>query len=137
MQNYIYDIYNEIHSYQYISFDLFDTLIKRSFSSVEHIFELVEIKYNTSHADRKIKNFKKKRIQAERKARKLKTREDISIEDIYNNLDYEKNICEILKKEEVKIEVGTCCENGPLVELYHMCARGGGKCNCMYGYVFR
>lgn len=42
MQNYIYDIYNEIHSYQYISFDLFDTLIKRSFSSVEHIFELVE-----------------------------------------------------------------------------------------------
>ena len=53
MQNYIYDIYNEIHSYQYISFDLFDTLIKRSFSSVEHIFELVEIKYNTSHADHK------------------------------------------------------------------------------------
>ena len=135
MQNYIYDIYNEIHSYQYISFDLFDTLIKRSFSSVEHIFELVEIKYNTSHADHKIKNFKKKRIQAERKARKLKTREDISIEDIYNNLDYEKNICEILKKEEVKIEVGTCCENGPLVELYHMCVRGGANvivCTDMY-----
>lgn len=123
--NYIYDIYNEIQSYQYISFDLFDTLIKRSFSSVERIFELVEVNYNISHIDHKIKNFKKKRIEAERKARKLKAREDVSMKDIYSHLGYEKSICRTLMKEEADIEIETCCENVPLIELYYMCIRGG------------
>ena len=46
MYNLEKDVYEEICGYDYVSFDLFDTLIKRSFSSVERIFELVEYKVN-------------------------------------------------------------------------------------------
>lgn len=126
MCNWIQNIYEEICNYKYVSFDLFDTLIKRSVSSAERIFELVEIKVNEDYK-LNIKNFKKSRILAERKARRNKTRGDITLNDIYDYLDYEKSICTILKQEEIDIEVTTCCENTPLVEIFHMCLQGGGK----------
>lgn len=124
MCNWIQNIYEEICNYKYVSFDLFDTLIKRSVSSAERIFELVEIKVNEDYK-LNIKNFKKSRILAERKARRNKTRGDITLNDIYDYLDYEKSICTILKQEEIDIEVTTCCENTPLVEIFHMCLQGG------------
>ena len=125
------DVYEEICGYDYVSFDLFDTLIKRSFSSVERIFELVEYKVNQEYK-LNIKDFKKNRMLAEKKARKYKSREDITLNDVYNYLNYEKNICTILMKEEINMEVVTCCENIPLVEVYHMCLRGGAKHNYNY-----
>ena len=124
MYNLEKDVYEEICGYDYVSFDLFDTLIKRSFSSVERIFELVEYKVNQEYK-LNIKDFKKNRMLAEKKARKYKSREDITLNDVYNYLNYEKNICTILMKEEINMEVVTCCENIPLVEVYHMCLRGG------------
>lgn len=124
MQDPVQDIYRQICNYTYVSFDLFDTLIKRSVSSPEGIFELVELRYNEEHQSN-ISNFKKKRILAERKARELKTKEDITLDDIYHYVDYEKNICEALMKEEIEIEITTCCPNIPLCKVYQLCAGGG------------
>ncbi len=72
---------NELMKYDIISFDIFDTLIRRPFESPTDIFPIVGEKLG-------IKNFKKIRIDAERTARKKKLSEsghgEVNIYDIYD-----------------------------------------------------
>ena len=68
------DIYKEIENYKYISFDIFDTLIKRNVEKPTDIFELIPKRYN-----KELKNFKEKRINAEHIARKQSKFEDVRI----------------------------------------------------------
>ena len=119
-------IYKETYDYQYISFDLFDTLIKRSVSSPELIFDLVEIDYNKEYSP-KISDFRAHRMRAEQYARKMKTKEDITIHDIYYQLPYDADRCNILKEEEKYIELSTCFANEPMVEICQKCIRDGKK----------
>lgn len=63
-----------------VSFDVFDTLLRRPFAKPTDLFLLIEKHYN-------IKGFHKKRIQAERKARRHHPQQaDVTIEQIYNEL---------------------------------------------------
>ena len=61
-------ILNKIKNNNNISFDIFDTLIKRNVITPDEVFKLIEIEYN-QHND-KIKNFSKIRKQAYYKAKK-------------------------------------------------------------------
>ena len=56
------DLERVLESYNYISFDVFDTLIKRNVGRPEDIFEIIEQSTN-------INSFKEKRINAEFRAR--------------------------------------------------------------------
>jgi predicted HAD superfamily hydrolase len=81
--------------YEITSFDLFDTLFLRKIKKPTDIFEVVEHISNT-------KNFAKKRILAEKKARERSKLEEITFDKIYDNLDFPNK--ENLKKLELEVE---------------------------------
>ncbi len=100
--------------YGIVSFDIFDTLIYRDTNSPQVIFERVGKRYERECAAI-IGNFGKKRMDAERKAKKEKKQGEITFDDIYANLgkalaqagstdiDLEK-----LKRMEVEEEINAC-----------------------------
>lgn len=69
--------------YKVVSFDVFDTLLKRNVSKPTDVFGYIEQKFG-------IENFKQKRIEAERIARSQSFDSEISLMDIYNQygIDY-------------------------------------------------
>ena len=60
-----------LHKYEYISFDIFDTLVKRDLERPADVFLVVEKKYQMQ-TGMAIDGFAEKRITAEKKARKLR-----------------------------------------------------------------
>lgn len=98
----------EYEKYEYISFDIFDTLIKRNINNPIDIFFIVEQKFNEDYKSN-VRNFCNKRIIAENKARKKKNGE-VTLNEIYNELYgvYEKWIVKKLKEYEIKEELRFC-----------------------------
>ena len=94
-------IKKNINKYDYISFDIFDTLIKRNLSTPTNIFDLVEKLYNEI-SDIKIKNFKICRINAEKKAINSAYNNEPNIDEIYQNLDINKNKFNVKKLKEIE-----------------------------------
>ena len=64
-----------VKEYDIVSFDIFDTLIKRDVYKEYDVFDLVEKKYNSTYGDN-ILNFKDIRIEAEKNARKISDKEE-------------------------------------------------------------
>ena len=99
---------------KYYSFDMFDTLITRLLNKPDDLFSIMEEKYN-------IPNFKKKRFEAENTARKNSEYEDITIDDIYNQLkiiDSSINTVE-LEKIEKELEIKLCIINKNFINTYY------------------
>lgn len=107
-----------INQYKYISFDIFDTLLKRNVKNPTDIFEYIEIIYN-------IKDFKIKRIEAEKKARKNKNHVDVSIEDIYSCYSENKVLRKRLKEIELDTESRLLTVNYDLKKVYDECIKKG------------
>lgn len=110
-----------IQKEQFISFDVFDTLIKRLVFHPHQVFQLMEINDNTLP-----NNFKEIRIQAERAAGAEKS--FYTIEDIYDHISFQteegkKRALEL----EIKTELDVCVPNPEMVEMYQECITQG-KC---------
>ena len=102
---------NEI---KYYSFDMFDTLITRLLNKPTDLFSIIEYKYN-------VPNFKKNRIDAERIARKNSKYEEVTIDDIYNELkiiDSSVNTFNV-KKIEKELEIKMCVVNKNFINTYY------------------
>lgn len=108
-----------IHRYEMVSFDIFDTLVKRDVRNPEDIFSLVQVSYN-QFAEDKIDDFKEQRQKAEQSAKECAKAEEITIEDIYNKLSYSKKQKELLRTIELKMEVEFCTVNISL-KKYMIC----------------
>lgn len=119
-------IKKEIDKHDIISFDIFDTLLVRMTRNPRDIFYIVEQEYN--------KNFKKNgefyytRINSEKKARFNSDREEISIEEIYENMD---NFNEEEKKwlidKELEIESNLLILNPKIIPIYKYCVEKNKK----------
>jgi HAD superfamily hydrolase (TIGR01549 family) len=119
--NDIEKIKRKVEEYEYVSFDIFDTLIKRKVKEPSDIFFIVEQEYNKK-SDDKIENFKHDRIKAYEKARANGTFEEVTLEEIYNNLDkYSDKQREELMKLEKKIESDMCIQNENIFSIYQQC----------------
>ena len=108
-----------IDQYEYISFDIFDTLIQRKCGNPVNIFHIVEEKYNISHAQT-IESFCEVRINAELKARRKSNRREITIDDIYREID-SSYLCQemtLLKQLELETEFEECIGRQDIVSLY-------------------
>lgn len=107
---------------KYYSFDMFDTIITRLTNKPTDLFSIIEKKYN-------IQNFKKKRIEAERAARKKSKYEDITIDDIYDYLkiiDSSINVSKV-KKIEKELEIKMCVINENFIDTYYKLKENGEK----------
>lgn len=109
---------NLVDKYDIISFDIFDTLLKRNVRHPHDIFSIVEQEYNIE-SNFKISNFKENRIEAEHKARQISLKEDISLEEIYKQLPYEDYTKTKLKALELTCEIKFLTANQPFLELFN------------------
>lgn len=117
-------IEERIKLYDTVSFDIFDTLLKRNVCSPHDVFDLIEREYNTKH-DHKIKDFRKKRIEAETQARNQAVREEITLKEIYSVWSDKENesldIADELTFLEEKIEYEVSCPNPIIRNVYKYC----------------
>lgn len=116
------NIIKKINKKEYVSFDIFDTLIKRDVKNPTEVFDIIEQNYG-------IYDFYKRRIEAEKRARKGKVDTTIDeIYDIYNSL-YINNINEIekIKNIEKKVEFELCVQNRLLKKVYDFCIENNKK----------
>lgn len=106
--------------YKYVSFDIFDTLIKRDVLNPSDIFNIVEEEYNKNNKE-KIFNFKLNRLNAEHEARQISSKEEISIDDIYEALIkiYGKDASNQLKELEEYVEISVSVPNDEIISIYN------------------
>lgn len=109
-------IINRIKGYDYISFDLFDTLIKRDVPKPVDVFQIIE--------DKGHPGFKGNRIAAEKEARLASKGREITFDDIYAKLDKQYAAC---KSQEIDTEIKICTSNLFLKNVYDYCVEHGKK----------
>lgn len=110
---------NQWKRYQYISFDVFDTLIKRSVAVPSDIFRLMEqwcIRRGLAP------NFLKKRMQANLDSEKKVGGCPVSLAEIYNELKSEYGTyVEELMNLEIQMEMDGCRPNTEAAALFRQC----------------
>lgn len=118
---------NQIKKYDTVSFDVFDTLIKRQCIDEYNVFYIAARnlikKYALSNSEEEIVGA---RIIAEKKARKKNTENEVTLDDIYDsftikNFKYLKE----LKEEEVETEYKVCVPKYELKDIYDWCKKNG------------
>ncbi len=115
----------KIKKFEIISFDIFDTLVKRNCSKPTDIFKIVEKRVN-----KQIKcnyNFFNKRIDAERLARKKSSNNEVTLDDIYSLLDILPEDKELFKKMEIRTEIEFCQRNYDIYDIYKYCKDSNKK----------
>lgn len=108
----------DLLKYDVISFDIFDTLILRSFAKPADLFAIVGHELNYI-------NFYTIRIEAERKARKIamerKGNREVNIYDIYDIIEKETGIDKNLGVEtELKVEMQFCFANPYMMRVFKL-----------------
>lgn len=110
----------DIDEYDVVSFDIFDTLIKRNLRTPTDVFDLVERQYNLKHSH-SIRNFKSNRIMAERTARKVQLQEEVTLRDIYRYLNYPCK--DELMALECELEIAVSTPNYAIQRVYQACLK--------------
>lgn len=114
----------------YISFDLFDTLLARNVKKPTDIFYLIEEKYNQNH-NKKINNFKEIRINAERIAREKSSYDEITFDAIYNEVRKLLTDVDIEKlkglEEEIEYDLITRNNNSVVFNMYEYAKKNNKK----------
>lgn len=112
------------HKYNFISFDIFDTLLKRDVSFPSDVFELTEQIVSKQYPGR-FAGFAQKRIQAEKDARERSGYDDITLNEIYDEIEYTQEDQRLLKKAELDTEKRVLHANPPIKDIYEDCRNGG------------
>lgn len=120
------DFINKISSYDFVSFDVFDTLLFRTTNHYTDIFDIVEILYNDKYGEG-LRNFKKERILAESKARSAQKQHEVTIDMIYSYLNYSSDRLEKLKELEIECEIKNCVPNQCMIDVLNHCCKKGKK----------
>lgn len=89
-------IIENIAKYDIVSFDIFDTLLKRNVNRPADVFKYVEKKHEK-------KGFFEARIAAEKRARYKKKNGEVTLEEIYNEMPYDFSREELEAEEELLI----------------------------------
>lgn len=113
--------------YQYVSFDIFDTLIKRITEKPHDVFSIVQNMYLARYGGKKaIDDFPDLRITAERTARNRKHGE-ITLEEIYDVIgEYaNKETADVYKKLETEVEKKVCVQFQPIKKIFDFCKSQG------------
>ncbi len=120
----INELKEKLFAYKYVSFDVFDTLIFRTVSSPEKIHDLVSTVYNERYGHG-ISDYSSIRYNSEIELRRITTREEITLDDIFSMINVDKNILEKYKKIEMECEEQNCVPNIPMVKLAQWCKEQG------------
>ncbi len=112
----ISEMYEKIREFDWVSFDVFDTLLLRPYVKPENLFKHME-------ANENIPGFSKARIIAEKRAR-TKERPEVTIKDIYDKIDSE---FESFMDLEMRYESVVLQQNPEMKTLFDMVVSDGKK----------
>lgn len=116
----------KIKNYEYISFDIYDTLLKRDVCNYRQVFALAEKIVQKQYGLET--NFYNLRIEAEARARKKYSGREITFDQIYKNLiGISDNTKEILKILEQTLEQEIVIANSPIKRVYDYCVKNNKK----------
>ena len=116
----------------YVSFDIFDTLIKRCFAKPNDVFVRVAKDYNRKyHQELNAEEFCLLRTQAGRDA-SLEAwkngREERTLADIYQKLDWKyHDACQELMRLEIEREMACCKQNPVMKQVFDWCLANSKK----------
>ena len=127
-------ILNQIETYTYISFDIFDTLVKRKCGKPENVFSILGKEfcdyYSALISPEKFQELRMKAEQNARNKAKENGNQEISIYDIYESNLFDE-FSELQKNwlitHEINLEKTLCIANRPIVDIYHECLVHGKK----------
>jgi len=114
---------SKLASFDYFSFDLFDTLLRRTVHRPTDIRGMVACLYEERHGV-ELWDYPVKRGLAESKARAYH-RHEVNLDEIYAELDYSDEICEELKQLEEECEIENCVPNKDMVSFAQKCYDSG------------
>lgn len=100
----------------YVSFDLYDTLIFRAVYRPEDVWALLHKRYAGNNRNNHL-DIKRTRERGELAARRKTKSEDVTIDDIYAEIDLDTEIKENLKKTECEIEMEVSMPNKPMIGM--------------------
>ena len=113
------NLLDQLKNYEIISFDIFDTLVKRDVTRPADIHELVGRIY-AANTGLKISCYREMRVEAERIARALSEQEEVSLEEIFQQCkSLDGQTAEQLKELELEVELRYCYPNLPIVNLFN------------------
>jgi len=110
-------------SYEIVSFDIFDTLLKRDVYSPIDVFKIVELQYDKS--TNKSSNFTNKRKTAEKFAREISQYDEITLDEIYDVIEFPEEERDILKQMELNVERSVLHVNHEIEPLFRECIASG------------
>ena len=119
-------IYTLIDCHDIISFDIFDTLIKRNVSKPEDIFSIVQKRYHEK-TGKDVTDFRILREKAEKEARAKSASEEIILEEVYDILEKEYGVDKSIINIEISVEQEYCIANFPVKKIYEYCKKRGKK----------
>ncbi len=110
---------------EYVSFDVFDTLVVRPFYEPADLFIFMNSFYNKLTKTDETHLFNKMRVTAEIKARKIYyNKEDIDINNIYETFSemfhIDSKICNTLKEKEIELELRFCSARESVKQIFDM-----------------
>lgn len=112
----------ETEGYQVVSFDIFDTLVKRDVANPHDVFTIVAALY-AKRTGRVLERFRDERISAEKEARDESSSEEITLDQIYAKLMVRLGIdeCAARKLEalEIEVELKVCRPNLQVVHAFN------------------
>lgn len=108
-----------------VSFDVFDTLIERDVVKPSDIFKIVA---RNVLGDEFTEQFYEHRVVAEKHARQNKNLDEVTLNDIYNELGViYGNRCSELMKNEIDTEIDSCHSKDKYVRLLNEAIENGKK----------
>ena len=125
MSYHINTLFKQCESFENVSFDIFDTLLKRDVLHPTDVFHIVEQKYDSLYGRQSY--FYKKRREAEKRARTKSPYDEVTFDEIYNEFDCIEDDKENLKKMELEVEQSLLHRNSVIAELLDKCFDAGKK----------
>jgi HAD superfamily hydrolase (TIGR01549 family) len=119
-------LFSKIDNAEIISFDVFDTLIRRNFLVPSDVFRYMQLVLTTENPSLSV-DFCARRIEAERLARQRQANE-ISLLHIYNEFcDLSEDDRRYLASLEINVELEVCTVNNDFFPIYEYCLKANKR----------
>lgn len=119
-------IQRAIDRHSLISFDIFDTLVKRDTVRPTDVFRIVEERYAACRGAGG-EGFAQARMEAESTARQRSGAEEVSLDEIYSVLRERCPDADAFKRLEMEAEYDSCTPNLNVKPWYEYCVRSGKR----------
>lgn len=109
-----------------VSFDVFDTLVKRDTEDPSYVFDLMEKELKIGKKTY-AEGFSSLRQEMEKKAKEVHPNQEVTLKEIYSLFPFEENVRQELMNMECRLEVEISTPHIPIQNIYKICLEQGKK----------